>query len=98
MATRNEQDEMRLQNKAAVQPFTISGDSHSLAEKWKKWRRSFNLYVTSKGLEDDKQKKCLLLHCAGLEVQDYYYSMVDEETDKFSYDEAVKILNDHFTP
>jgi len=98
MATRNEQDEMRLQNTAAVQSFTISGDSHSLAEKWKRWRRSFNLYVTSKGLEDDKQKKCLLLHCAGLEVQDYYYSIVEEETDKFSYEEAVKILNDHFTP
>ena len=38
-------------------------------------------------------KKYLLLHSARLEVQDLYYSWVDEETDKHSVAEAIKLLH-----
>ena len=56
---------VKFDNLASMQPFKVKGDLHSLAERWKKWRRSFNWYVASKGLADEKQMKCLLLHSAG---------------------------------
>ena len=60
MATRmNDSDEqggVRL-DCCTIQPFRLTGNSHSLAEKWKRWQRSFNLYVCSKGYKDDLQKK-----------------------------------------
>ena len=43
-------------------------------------------------------KKSLLLHSAGLEVQDLYYSLVDEKTDKHSFEEAMQLLIDNLMP
>ena len=40
----------------------------------------------------------MLLHIAGLEVQDLYYSLVDEKTDKHSFEEAIQLLNDNLMP
>ena len=97
MKDSNEQGGVRL-DCCTIQPFRLTGDSHSLAEKWKRWQRSFNLYVCSKGCKDDLQKKSLLLHSAGLEVQDLYYSVVDEKTDKHSFEEAMQLLNDNLMP
>ena len=95
--SRDDSDVLRVDS-FAIQPFKLHGDSHSLAERWKKWRRSFNLYVNSKGYKDDQQKKCLLLHSAGLEVQDLYYSLVAEDSDKNSFEEALKLLNENLLP
>ena len=50
-----------------------------------------------KGVTQDTQKQALLLHIAGLEVQDIYYTLVGDNENK-TYDETVTILNDYFTP
>ncbi|XP_033111381.1 uncharacterized protein LOC117112417 [Anneissia japonica] len=69
-------------------------DVHASAEQWKKWLRSFELYATGKGVVNKKQKKALLLHCAGLAVQDIY-DCVTEENGTDEYD-VVKTLNKQF--
>ena len=34
--------------------------------------RSFSLYLTGKWVMEDKQKRALLLHAAGIDVQEIY--------------------------
>jgi len=80
-----------------IQKFNVHNEARGLAQSWKKWKRSFELYVVGTGIEDEKRQKALLLHSAGLAVQDIYFSLVGEQ-DKNSYKEAIAILDDHFIP
>ena len=48
--------------------FDTKGDPNGINQWWKKWRRSFGLYLTGKGVTDDKQNRALLLHAAGIDV------------------------------
>ncbi|KAI8512669.1 hypothetical protein Bbelb_093080 [Branchiostoma belcheri] len=50
------------------------------------------------GVEDDGQKKALLLHTAGAAVQDIYYTQVKEEDDTKKYGETVGVLDAYFIP
>ena len=43
-----------------------------IASKWKRWLRAFELYGTGKGTENAAQEKALLLHRAGMDVQDIF--------------------------
>ena len=40
----------------------------------KKWKRSFEVLIVGKGVEDAEQKHALLLHCGGQQMQDVYYT------------------------
>ena len=53
----------------SLQPFQVKGDPHSVSQRWRKWKRAFQLYVLGKGITNDSQKRGLLLHTAGLDVQ-----------------------------
>jgi hypothetical protein len=68
---------------------------HKLGQTWQRWHRSFELYATGKGVTGEKQKKALLLHCAGLDVQDIYFTLEEEEGDD-EYQKTVKTLKKHF--
>ena len=61
--------------------FDQKGDPHGISQRWKKWKRSFGLYLTGKGemMTDDAQKRGLLLHAAGVEVQEIYFTLVNEQ-------------------
>ena len=50
--------------------FEPRAEPHTLSVRWKRWKRSFDLYVLAKGIVEDRQKVALLLHTAGQEVQD----------------------------
>jgi hypothetical protein len=73
--------------------FDVHGDK--LGQTWQRWHRSFELYATGKVVTDEKQKKALLLHCAGLDVQDIYFTLEEEEGDD-EYQKTVKTLKKHF--
>jgi hypothetical protein len=53
-----------------VGKFNPNAEPSQLNQAWKRWHRSFELFATGKGVSDPDQKKALLLHCAGPEVQD----------------------------
>ena len=53
-----------------IQPFDCKGEITSVSPRWKRWRKSFQFYVEGKGIKDANQKKFLLLHCAGADVQE----------------------------
>lgn len=78
-------------------PFKTDKDPEKLAVLWKRWKRSFNLYLKSKNLTDDGRKQACLLHVAGPDVQDIYFSQVAEGNDK-NFDDTIKLLDDYFLP
>jgi len=40
--------------------FDRKGDLNRISQRWNKWRRSFGLCLTGKGMTEDKQKRALL--------------------------------------
>ncbi|XP_078309584.1 uncharacterized protein LOC144617972 [Crassostrea virginica] len=68
-----------------------------IASKWKRWRRAFELYATGKGIEDAAQAKALLLHTAGMDVQDIFFTL-PEGTGENVYAKALNALDKYFEP
>ena len=54
----------------SLQSFDCKSEPSRLGTRWIKWKRLFVYYLEAKGIEKDKKKKALLLHCAGSDVQD----------------------------
>ncbi|XP_033641983.1 uncharacterized protein K02A2.6-like [Asterias rubens] len=78
-----------------VEKFDPHGDPAQLRQMWRRWLRGFEYFAVGKGVTNQGQKKALLLHCTGPDVQDIFFSLTEEEgTDE--YDKAVKTLNKHF--
>lgn len=65
-----------------LQPVQVKGDPHSISQRWRKWKRTFQLYVLGKGITSDPQKQRLLIHLAGLEVQEVYFTLVTDGENK----------------
>ena len=79
----------------SLQPFQVKGDPHSVSQRWRKWKRAFQLYVLGKGITNDSQKRGLLLHTAGLDVQEVYFTLVPDGAET-NYAETFKVLDDYF--
>ena len=58
--------------------FNPRDDPNTLSIRWKRWKRSFNLYLRGKGITMDSQKVALLLHTGGADLQELYYTLVPE--------------------
>ena len=82
---------------ASLPHFDPRGEPSTLSTRWRQWKRGFNLYLVSKNVTQDARKVALLLHTAGLEFQDLYYTLVSEEDNK-SYSECLEILDGYFIP
>ena len=77
--------------------FDVTGDPSGVGQRWKRWKRAFKLYIVGKGVTDDKQKQALLLHMAGLGVQEIFFTLVEEDAVK-TYAETETLLKDYFEP
>lgn len=55
--------------------FNPREDFNTLFVSWKRWKRSFELYLLAKGTSDDKQKVALSLHTAGIPAEELYYTL-----------------------
>ncbi len=75
-------------------------ESGGLAQRWQRWLRAFELYSTGRGVVNVAQKKALLLHKAGMKVQDIYYTLPDEVAleGENAYGMTVRVLNRFFRP
>ncbi|KAK7106395.1 hypothetical protein V1264_017657 [Littorina saxatilis] len=79
----------------SVGPFDPKGDPSSVSTRWTRWKRGFELFLVARGETPEGQKKALLLHCAGFEVQDTFDTLPERGD---SYDEAVAALDAYFKP
>ena len=73
----------------------LGGDSSSVGQRWLRWKKAFQSYITASGVSDDKEQRALLLHSAGPEVQDIFETLT-VSGDK--YDDAVAALDSYFIP
>ena len=80
-----------------LEPFNTKGEAQNLSQRWKKWKRAFNLYVTGKGVSNDAQKRALLLHVAGMDVQEIYFTLAGEG-EGTDFEATLKVLDDYFVP
>lgn len=83
-----------------IPKFDTNGDINLMGPRWNRWKCGFELFAVGKGVVDPEQKKALLLHTAGISVQDIYFTLQiaepgEEET---VYDVTVRALDTHFTP
>lgn len=87
-----------------IAKFDVNGEVTSLAPRWTRWKRAFEYYIVGKGVTDAKQKKALLLHFAGLEVQDIYETLTDPGVPSGGADTAdeygkvIRTLDSYFKP
>lgn len=87
---------MSLEN-LGLPPFDVKAEN--VSSMWRKYLRSFRYMVDGRAITDSAQKKALLLHLAGTEVQDIYETLEPKEPavgDKF--DECVDSLTTYFAP
>ncbi|KXJ26321.1 hypothetical protein AC249_AIPGENE305 [Exaiptasia diaphana] len=62
-----------------LKAFDPTGDVTSVGPRWKRWKRSFQYYLTGRGIKDDDRKKALLLHLAGERVHDIFDGLAEPE-------------------
>ena len=87
-----------LSELVGLEPFDCT-ESAGLAARWERWLPAFELFATGKGVTDMEQKKALLLHTAGMSVQDIYFTLTEETDDDASvYDLTTRALNNYFKP
>ena len=77
-------------------PFDCS-DAAGVSARWERWPRAFKLFADGKGVEHADQKKALMLHTAGLSVQDIFFTL-DEGKDESNHLKAKDALNKYFKP
>ena len=67
-----------------ISTFDIHGDPLIVGTRWKKWMRSFELFVVGKGVQNAAQKKVFLLYCGGPQKQDVYSTICFRKLEKLA--------------
>lgn len=83
-------------------PFDTS-DTATVSARWKKWKRSFEIFLDVNNVALASRKKSYLLHFAGNQVQDVYFGLRGDADPAVPvgsdiYKETIKILDNYFLP
>ncbi|KAK3715644.1 hypothetical protein QZH41_020722 [Actinostola sp. cb2023] len=88
-----------LSGLTGLKEFDTVGEPATLAQRWKKWKEEFELYVAASGVTDPTEKRALLLHLAGTGVRDIFKTFPTSESGNAKeFDKAMKSLSTHFKP
>ena len=58
-----------------VGPFDVLSESANVGVRWEKWINSFKLYLAASGIREASRKRALLLHLAGPDIQDIFFTL-----------------------
>ena len=75
--------------------FKVTGEQTNLNKAWEQYLKRFDYYVKAAKITKDEQKRALLLHISGSEVQDIFETFEDQGT---TYEEAVTKLSAYSEP
>ena len=75
--------------------FKVTGEQTNLNKAWEQYLKRFEYYIKAANINKDEQKRALLLHIAGHEVQDIFETLDDQGT---TYEDAVTQLTNYFKP
>lgn len=64
---------------SGLQPFDCLSDPAGVAQRWRRWKRAFEYYLLAKGTNEPTRRKAILLHTAGIDVQDIFETLPDVE-------------------
>lgn len=78
-----------------LMPFDPLSDPTSLGQRWKAWKRRFEIYVDALRITEDKQKRAVLLYQVGQETQEIFDTIPDTGND---FTTAMSKLDNHFSP
>lgn len=84
-----------------LEPFDCEGDTASISFRWQRWKRALEIYFVATNINDQNKKRAVLLHSAGLVLQDIYFNIpgAHETDDKDDvYDIAIEKLDEYFSP
>ena len=59
----------------SIEVFNVNGPQGSVAQRWEKWVKSLNFFMVASAITDKKQKRAMLLHLAGPDVQDIFETL-----------------------
>ena len=89
-------------SKDSIDQFLISGHASEVQKRWKKWRRAFQYFIEAKGITDPDRQRSMLLHKAGLQIQEIFEDLedpvaqADRPGDGNAFKQAVRMLDEHF--
>ena len=92
------------QDLVAFPKFDVSGDENTVHQRWIKWTRALQYKIDATGVTKNERKKAMLLHYAGMEIQEIWETLPEGSTDaeipagENSYTACVKALKAHFKP
>ncbi|XP_055584741.1 uncharacterized protein K02A2.6-like [Uranotaenia lowii] len=78
-------------------------DTSTVSSRWKKWKRSFEIFLEVNNVTQPARKRSYLLHYAGPDVQDIFFNLRGENElevppDSDLYQESVQLLDGYFLP
>ena len=76
-------------------PFDPISEPSSLSQRWKSWKRRFEIYFAAMNITVGKQQKAVLLYQAGQATQEIFDTLPDTGED---YATAMAKLDGYFTP
>ena len=83
----------------SISPFDCKGNPTSVGPRWRRCKRSFEVFLEAKGAKKDSQRKILLLHYAEQDEQNVFDTLTDPgpvpEHDS-EYLKAMRSLDAHF--
>ena len=74
----------------------LSGPAHVVAERWLRWKRSFDLYIAGQDIDNATRKHSLLLHYAGMNVQDLFETLTEPAQPEDRYAKTIAMLDGQF--
>ncbi len=76
-------------------PFNVLGENTNLSRSWDNYVKRFEYYIAASGVTKDEQKKAMLLHLSGEEIQDIFETFTDVGN---TYKDTVTKLTEYFNP
>ena len=64
-----------------TQPFSVTSDQTMIGQRWLKWVKGLEYFLTALNITNKKQKCAVLLHLAGAEVQTVFETLIDTGED-----------------
>ena len=77
------------------EPFRITENSSNVAQRWKLWKKIFQVYITATGVTNAAQQRALLSHVGGLEVLEVLETLPGPVG---TLEEALISLDNYFSP
>ena len=79
----------------AIPPFSVTSDQTTLRQRWSKWVKGLEYFLVASNIKDKKQRRAVLLHLAGPEVQTVFETLSETGDD---YATALAKLTEYFEP